>query len=67
MREYRSAAERLAAHRGDDGLRVEVVDVEDVFDEFAHGRFERAAVADFVEHIYRAWSPRPACRPSRWR
>lgn len=58
--DFAAAAERLAAHRRREGLAVAVVSIEDVFDEFGFGRFDRAAVAAFVQHLYDQWRPRPA-------
>ncbi len=43
------------------GLTVELVDVEDVYDEFGHGIVHPRAIRDFVEYAYRHWE-RPAPR-----
>lgn len=46
-------------HRGR-GLRVEVVDVEDVYDEFNHGVVHPRAIRDFLVHAHDTWqSPAP--------
>lgn len=58
--EFLDAAHRLAGHRRGHGLRVAVVSIEDVYDEFSFGRVQREAVADFIRHAYEAWAPRPA-------
>lgn len=58
--DFTGAARRLAEYRRADGMQVEVVSAEDVYDEFNHGRFERQAVADFVRHAYFNYRPRPA-------
>lgn len=47
-------------HRGR-GLRVEVIDVQDIYDEFRHGIQSPVALRDFVAHAYRHWTP-PAPR-----
>ena len=57
---FLKAARRLAGHRRADGLRVEVVATDDLYDEFSFGRLRREAVADFIGHAYRTWAPRPA-------
>ena len=41
----------LVALRESQGLQTAVVDVEDVYDEFAGGRFTPAAIRDFVEGL----------------
>ncbi|NIM63400.1 MAG: hypothetical protein GTO30_17700, partial [Acidobacteria bacterium] len=43
------------------GLRVELVDLEDVFDEYAFGRPEPAAIKAFLTQAYLTWqAPAPA-------
>lgn len=56
----RQAIEPLAdLHRGR-GLTVEVVDVEDIYDEFNHGVPDPGAIRDFIAHAYHHWAtPRP--------
>lgn len=42
-------------------LRVKVVDVQDVYDEFSGGVFDAQAIHDFLDYAYRNWrAPRPA-------
>ena len=50
--DFLDAAERLAGHRRESGLLAEVVDVEDVYDEFSHGLMLREAIAAFISHAY---------------
>ncbi len=57
--EFGQAAQRLAAHRAGDGLRVRTVSVQDVFDEYSGGQFAREPLAEFITDIYRRWTPRP--------
>lgn len=57
---FRVAAERLADHRRGDGLKVAVVILQDLFDEFSWGRFDRDAIGDFVSYAYHQWQVRPA-------
>ncbi|MGH9464236.1 MAG: C25 family cysteine peptidase [Thermoanaerobaculia bacterium] len=51
----------LAAHHRARGLSVEVVDVQDVYDEFNHGILDPRALRDFVAHAVQRWR-RPAPR-----
>jgi hypothetical protein len=46
----------LAALRQAQGLRVKVVDVADIFDEFSYGIFTPQAVKDFLTHAYQSWT-----------
>jgi len=51
----------LVSLREGQGLRVKVVDVEDVFDEFGYGISSPSAVRDFLQYAYENWA-RPAPR-----
>ena len=57
--ELRAPAERLAAHRAGAGLGTLVVDLEDVFDEFADGIPDPDAVRRFLIHATSAWQEAP--------
>ena len=57
--DFLDAAQRLAGHRRDSGLSAEIVDVEDVYDEFSHGLMLREAVAAFISHAYHNWERPP--------
>ena len=57
--DFHEAAERLAQHRRAGGLDVVVVDVEDIYDEFAHGLMLRESIRDFIAHAYHTWARRP--------
>ena len=57
---FLAAARRLAGHRSREGLAVEVVSTEDIYDEFSHGRLDREAIAAFIRHSYHNWQRRPA-------
>jgi hypothetical protein len=39
------------------GLRVKVVDVEDIFDEFSYGIETPEAILDFLAYAYTSWTP----------
>jgi uncharacterized repeat protein (TIGR01451 family) len=51
----------LADWRISQGLRVKVVDVQDVYDEFSYGLLDPQAVHDFLAYAYENWQkPAPA-------
>jgi hypothetical protein len=47
----------LVALREGQGLRVKVVDVQDIFDEFSYGMTSAAAIRDFLSYAYNNWEP----------
>ncbi|NIQ91672.1 MAG: hypothetical protein GWN93_22785, partial [Deltaproteobacteria bacterium] len=47
----------LVALRQAQGLRVKVVDVEDIFDEFSYGMETPEAIRDFLAYAYTSWTP----------
>ncbi len=47
----------LAAHRSGQGLRVKVVSIEDVYNQFAYGLFTPQAIRDFIAYAYANWQP----------
>jgi len=51
---------RLADHRSTQGLQVELISSEDLYDEFSHGLFDRRGIADFIRYAYDHWDRRPA-------
>ncbi|HEV3470251.1 MAG TPA: C25 family cysteine peptidase [Pyrinomonadaceae bacterium] len=57
--ELRDALAPLAARRAAEGLAVEVVDVEDIFDEFSFGAHSPQAVRDFLAAARAAWAKAP--------
>lgn len=42
-----------------DTLRVEVADIQDVFDEFSGGLYDPVAIRDFLRYAYENWARRP--------
>ena len=46
----------LAEHREAQGLRVEVVEITDIYDEFNHGMTHPGAIKDFLTHAYDHWT-----------
>ncbi len=55
-----AGTERLADFHRARGLSVEVVDVQDIYDEFNFGVVTPQAIKDFLEHAFTDWqTPRP--------
>ena len=60
-KEFEEAARRLADHRESQQLRSVVVQVQDIYDEFYHGKFDPKAIQDFLKFAYHEWKrPAPA-------
>jgi hypothetical protein len=58
---FLSNVQPLASLRAAQGLRVKVVDVQDVYDEFSDGLVDAQAIRDFLAYGYANWqSPAPA-------
>jgi hypothetical protein len=47
----------MVALREDQGLRVKVADIEDIYDEFSYGIKSPQALKDFLSYAYSNWSP----------
>lgn len=59
--EFITAAQTLAAHRQSAGLSVAVINIQDIFDEFAGGQPTPQAIHDFIDYAYHNWqAPAPA-------
>lgn len=58
-RSFTAALQPLADYYTSRGLRVKVVDVQDVYDEFSGGVFTPQAIRDFLAYAYTNWT-RPA-------
>lgn len=58
-RNFRAAAERLAALRRASELRVAVVDVEDAYDEFTYGTCKPEAIKALLTHARTNWLRKP--------
>jgi hypothetical protein len=54
-----NALNPLVTQRENQGHDVEVVFVQDIFDEFGYGRYDTTAIRNFLEHAYSAWSGTP--------
>ncbi len=57
--DFMDAAERLAAHRQEQGLSTLVVNVADVYDEFSFGQVDAEAIRHFVQYGFHTWAQRP--------
>lgn len=57
----KAAVEPLAQFYRNRGLTVEVVDIQDVYDEFNNGILHPRALRDFLSYAYHSWKP-PAPR-----
>lgn len=57
--DFITAIQTLADHRRDQGLRVRVVDVEDVYALFNGGIVQPEAIRSFVAYAYANWPGRP--------
>jgi hypothetical protein len=47
----------LVALREDQGLRVQIIDIEDIYDEFSYGIKSPQALKDFISYAYSNWTP----------
>lgn len=58
---FTSTLQSLATFRASQGLRVKVIDVQDVYDEFSDGSVETQAIRDFLAFAYANWiAPAPS-------
>lgn len=58
-RDFSQAIDPLAALRRNQGLKVAVVDVEDVYDEFSFGAHTPVAIKDFLKSAAANWTRKP--------
>ena len=58
-RNFFPAAERLADHRRAQELSVDIVDVDDIYDEFSNGLILRESIRDFISLAYHQWELPP--------
>ncbi len=56
-RSFLAAARPLLEHRREQGLRVEAVAIEDIYDAFGHGEMRPEALRDFLSYAYHEWAP----------
>lgn len=55
--DFTTQSEQLADIHSNNGLRVQVVDVQDVYDEFNGGMLSPEAIHDFLKYAYANWTP----------
>jgi hypothetical protein len=59
--DFHDAVLPLRDYRATQGLRVEVVDVVDIYDEFSYGIFNPRAIREFLDYAYHHWvAPAPS-------
>lgn len=58
--ELRPSVEPLAARRRSQGLRVAVIDVADIYDEYSFGLKSSHSIRQFLQHVYSTWNVRPS-------
>jgi len=52
-----TATQTLADYRASEGLRVKVVDVDDLYNEFNYGIYHSIAIKNFLRYAYANWQP----------
>jgi len=57
--DFLQAAAELAAHRAQEGLKVAVVNVDDIYDEFSFGEKDPAAIRSFLKNASEKWEMAP--------
>lgn len=55
--DFAASLQALADHRTSQGLRVKVVDIFDVYDEFSYGIIDPLAIRNFLAYTYANWQP----------
>ncbi len=59
-RNWLTQANQWAVYRRADGFTVEVVDVEDVYDEFNYGKLSSKSITDFIQYAKNNWKTPPS-------
>jgi hypothetical protein len=55
--DFITSMQTLAAHRAAEGLRVSVIDVADLYNQFTDGIYHPIAIKDFLKYAYANWQP----------
>jgi hypothetical protein len=55
--DFIASLQPLADYRAGQGLRVKMVDIFDVYDEFSYGLVDPQAIRDFLAYAYASWTP----------
>lgn len=56
-KEFMAALEDLCELRRRQGMRVKMVDIEEIYDVFAYGFFDPEAIRAFLQYAYQNWDP----------
>lgn len=56
-RDFITSMQTLAAYRSAEGLRVKIVDVADLYNQFTDGLSHPIAIKDFLKYAYANWQP----------
>jgi hypothetical protein len=56
-RDFITSMQPLAAHRAAEGLRVKIVDVADLYNQFNDGLYHPIAIKNFLKYTYDNWQP----------
>jgi hypothetical protein len=56
-RDFITSMQTLAAYRAAEGLRVYIVDVADLYNQFTDGLYHPVAIKDFLKYVYANWQP----------
>ena len=54
---FLESVEPLVAYRRSQGMKVKVVDIDEIYDEFGAGLFNPIAIQDFLRYAYETWQP----------
>ena len=56
-RAFITPMQTLATHRAAEGLRVKIIDVDDLYNQFTDGIYHPIAIKDFLKYAYANWRP----------
>ena len=56
-RNFITSMQTLAAYRAAEGLRVKIVDVDDLYNQFNDGLYHPIAIKNFLKYAYANWQP----------
>jgi hypothetical protein len=56
-RDFITSVQTLAAYRAAEGLRVKIVDVDDLYNQFNDGLYHPIAIKNFLKYAYANWQP----------
>ena len=56
-RDFITSMQTLAAYRAAEGLRVKIIDVDDLYNQFNDGLYHPIAIKNFLKYAYANWQP----------